>query len=387
MKLERKPKGRLRPTLSQIKLISIDTSVFGELAQDYFSNNDKPANNAIKFLVDNALVPFFSIHHFAEHLQCADDSAVDKRLSLIRSLPIVAWIAGGVSGLPGSIMDLVAGEIILMLGGTTAPTEILQKSKQDFIRYGSGEELIEDTASVLLAIRKLGYFDIQKAKSIDSLVHVADRSILNTKLYDLRNAKKNSPAVALQTINSLKNLFVANLDKSGDKKICDTRKVADWFIEKVKESSKELLFDSDLGFYEHLLASNGLKEEDINENTTIADLGELSTHRHQLDIISRSYAFDLDSAYRIPMMDIPSKYITTWLEKCIRLEARASGSNVIDKYMAAFSLYVDLNIADKRIVEYISQLRRKDNPIAKEIKHVVKVPHYSKIADTCKALL
>lgn len=369
------------------KLISLDTSVFGAIAADYFSRDNLVARKVVQFLIDNGFIPLFSIHHIAEHLQCSDIKVIDKRFSLIRSFPVVAWIKGGVSGLPGSIIDLMGSEISLMQDGVKDPSEILQKSKQYLIRYGSGEDLICRHEEILWTTRALGCFKLQRSKAIDSLVHVANRGVLSERLYDIKKYKRNTSIEALKKFDELKRVITDNLVKSGDKKLEKVPEVTDWFIGQVKADAQDLFTNDNLSLFDHLLNSYGLSEKDIDKNTTVGDLGEIATHKEQLKIVARSYDLNLRKSYKFPMKSIPSKYITSEVEKCIRSEKRASGSNVIDKYISALSLYVDLNIVDKRVNEYISQIKRKKHPISKLITTVAKVSHYSEVEKVCKEIL
>jgi len=75
------------------RLMSIDTSIFGKLAKDFYSRNSKRSDNAkevVRFLNENGLISFITIHHIQEILQYENKEIVFGRCSLISKFPTVA---------------------------------------------------------------------------------------------------------------------------------------------------------------------------------------------------------------------------------------------------------------------------------------------------------
>lgn len=367
--------------------ISIDTSVFGDIASDYYGNDGSRralAHDTISFMIDNSLIPFFSLHHLVEHLQHRDARVVTERLSLIGALPAVSWVRGGSPALPGSIIDVMGTELSLTLQGKVGSDRIIAQARQDMIQYGSGDDLLSWCGDTLMIARELGCFQTQKSKVIDSLLHIMDPAVSRVKVSDLKGATRRSPSDAIEQFRKLKVAIESELVTRGDKKLNNAKGVADRFVQEVQEESLALFQDSSLSFYDHLLQSHGLCEADIDDDFTMGDLGEMAVLKKQVSVVARSYDIDIEEAAKVPIKSMPSGFIVSEIEKSIRKEKRANGSNIADKYMAVFSLYADYNIFDKRINEYFRQLLRKNDPIVKHINNVVKVSHYSGIESCCE---
>ncbi|MFW1480374.1 hypothetical protein ACEWA0_23325, partial [Vibrio parahaemolyticus] len=103
--------------MSKSKLISIDTSIFGDIAKDYFSDNEvlrSQARKTVDHLVLNGYIPFVTYHHILEILQHEDTGTVLNRWSLFQQFPYVAWLSSydPNAGL-GSILDIHKIEVLL----------------------------------------------------------------------------------------------------------------------------------------------------------------------------------------------------------------------------------------------------------------------------------
>lgn len=365
------------------RLISIDTSVFGDLAKDYYCQDIKRSNKAKRvkdYIINSGLIPFFSLHHFQEHLQHKNDDLLKKRFSLIREFPVVSWIKSkNNSFFTGSVIDIFASEIRLILDGIKSKNDIILKTKDHLFQYGSGSGLLDNFEDELLFLREFDYFDTQKQKSIDSLIHIMDPNISKIKLSDIQDLEFRTPEDVRKNLDVHRQKIKLELIKRGDKKLKDVNVLSNQFIREVEKFGLELNQNSSATLIEKVLSVYGLTRTNIDENTTIGDLGALAVYKTQIDIISEPYDFNTDTVLKLPKSAIPSIDVLARVEKIIRNESRAHGSNFPDKYMSVFALYVDYLIADKRINECFRQLRNKDSDIIPQSNHILKMSHYSNI--------
>ncbi len=365
------------------KLISIDTSVFGNLARDYYCQDIKRCNEAKRvknYIINSGLIPFFSLHHFQEHLQYKDDELLKKRFSLIREFPVVSWIKSkNNSFFTGSVIDIFGTEIKLILDGVKTKKDIISKTKDGLFRYGTGCELLNNFDDELLLLREFDYFDTQQQKSTDSLVHIMDPSISKIKLSDIKDSDLRTPEEAEKYLTEHRQKIESELAERGDKKLKDINTLSDQYIEAVEKFCSNVNQNSSETLIEKLLSANGLTKANIDKNTTIGDLGDLAAYKIQLDIISKSYNFNSDIVLKFSKSIIPSIDVLTKVGIIIRNEPRAHGSNFPDKYMSVFSLYVDYLIVDKRINECFRQLRNREPDFIPQFNQIIKMSDYCDI--------
>lgn len=346
-----------------IKLISIDTSILGSVAKSYYSKNTNQHQAALKFMhtiVDNGLIPFFSHHHLQELSQHNDDSVVHDRWSLIETLPNVAYLYNN-KGKPsvGSIIDVHAAELKYLLKDQSLNmVEIIKKVKPDIIKYTSGKEFVNRFELEYLDMKKIGMFDTHKGKSIESLSHIRDLQTDNTKLSNLNYSKLKPFDEAKKWLESYADTVEESLRYEGDPKLDEHRNISDNFINQVIDDGKALYLNNRISLLENFVVSCGVDLSQTNSNTTVGDLGYLSMFNKKMAIVAKGYSYDLNEIKKLSEK-IPSWIIWRELDKIIRTEKRAHGSNLLDKYMAVLALYVDFFISDKRICECFRQLQNK----------------------------
>ncbi|MFA7165612.1 MAG: hypothetical protein WC124_07210 [Desulfoplanes sp.] len=363
------------------KLFAIDTSILGKVAKDYYSQDQSKIKKALKFMstiTEKGLIPLFCMHHFQEILQHDNDYIVSNRLSLIKKFTQVAWIKpSDPQGLIGSIIDIQGTEISVLLDNPgIVSTELISKVRKKLIAYSSGNTFIDNIQKKLLKLRELNLFGTQKSKAVSSLSHVTDPKIENIKLSTLHHSVLKKPLEIEQSIKLLRETLNQELANRGDKKLVKHDEVIAEFIQlivrdglKMYESNSDLLFNK---FVESL----GIDPTEINEDLTISELGQYATFKKKIQIIARSYNFDIEKALKIPPETIPSWFIWTEIDNKTREEKFASGSNIIDKYLAALAFYSDFLIVDKRIKEYFRQITQKNAIYSFINSHVVKLSSY-----------
>lgn len=167
------------------RLISIDTSIFGKLTKDYYSKNKQKSDKAkdvVKFLNENGLIPFITIHHIQEILQHENRGVVFERWSLISMFPTIAWMCSFEdSRAIGSIYDIHQLEVEHLLKAPDSEFEVLRKKFRDrLIQYCTGESFVERFKYLYSEILRMGYLDSKRSKEIESLSHLQDKKI-NTK--------------------------------------------------------------------------------------------------------------------------------------------------------------------------------------------------------------
>jgi hypothetical protein len=327
---------------------------------------------------DNALIPFFSHHHIQELLQHDDDHIVRDRWSLIKKFPIVAWLRDEMDeNLLGTMLDVHAAELRYLLKDRSLNLiEIIKKAKTDIVTYASGEEFAEYFESTYLAMRSMGAFNAQKARSIESLSHVREPETDNIKLSELNNSRLKSLTEVLKWSKDYAQTVEKSLVDKGDPKLINHSKISHDFVLSVVDDGKALYKNNELSLHENFVVSSGVDLSQINADSTHGDLQYLAIFNKKMEIVASRCGYDFNKIKMIPE-EIPSWVIWREFDKIIRKENRAHGSNMLDKYMAVLTLYVDYSIVDKRIYECFRQLQNKLPYLREKLNGVVKLATFS----------
>lgn len=363
------------------KLIAIDTSILGKVAKDYYSKTESRRKEAQRFLLifeDRGLIPLFCMHHFQELLQHKDDSVANNRLSLIKRFSQVAWIKpSSKDGLVGSIIDVQGTEITKLIKNPNLEIEtLIAEIRTELISYSSGESFINSIYDELITLRKMNLFSTGKSKTVSSISHIRNSSIDNMKLSELYRSQLNSPIEFKESMELLRKNYKQQLQRIGDRKLENIDEIIHQFLESVAKQGLKFYEPTQDSLYKKFINSSGIGEHEVDENWTIGQLGDYAIFKEKINIISRSYNFDIEKALKLPQNAIPSWFVWFELVKKTKDEKFASGSNVIDKYLASLAFYSDILIVDKRINEYLKQILKRHKKYSFINDHIMKLSRY-----------
>lgn len=363
------------------KLIAIDTSILGKVAKDCNNQTQSRRRKALKFLSTityRGLIPFFCMHHFQEILQHDNDSVAYNRLSLIKRFPQVAWVKpSSTEGLVGSIIDVQGTEISKILNDPGISIEtLIAEIRQELISYSSGESFINSIEKELIALRKLNVFSTNKSKAISSISHIRNSNIDNLKLSELHRSQLKSPREVNKSMELLRETLKQELKKRGDRKLENQGETIDQFLKLVIKNGLKMYKPNLDSLYKKFINSSGIEEHEVDENWTFGELGYYAIFREKINVISRSYNFDIKKALKIPQSAIPSWFIWVELDKKTMEEKFAAGSSIIDKYLASLAFYADILIVDKRVKEYFKQITQKYKKFSFIDNHIIKLSKY-----------
>lgn len=364
------------------RLISIDTSIFGKLAKDFYSGNRKKSDNAkevVGSLNESGLIPFITIHHIQEILQHENKGVVFGRWSLISKFPTVAWMCGfDDSRVLGSIYDIHQLEVKYLLESPDSDFEVLcKKFKEKLIRYCSGESFVEKFEQVYSEACRLGYMSASRSKEIESISHLQDKKVNDTKLSELNSSVLKSPDEVMSYMEGYEQDLMGNLGSRGDIKLENPSKTAREFVEGVVNESQPLYENSQTSLYESFVLNAGVRLDQVTPNTTVGELGYLAVYNSKIRQILESLDLPEIKAKNMSPCDSTTWVIWEYLDKSMKYEKRAHGSNMIDKHISVLALYVDIFTVDKRVKEYFRQLKSRNTVLEQSFGNVVKLSNYS----------
>ncbi|MDP8227057.1 MAG: hypothetical protein P9L89_05405 [Candidatus Celaenobacter polaris] len=365
-------------------LIAIDNSILGKISKDYYSKNFVKQQKAVEFIENvkvQGYLPIFCFHHIGEILQHENENVVFERLSIIRKFPQVAWVKSVSQNLSvGSIIDIHGTEIQKISQSPDITLyELIDFVRSELVSYSTGSDFIEMIEPECYAIQQLNLLDIQKGKAVNSISHVRDPEPDKIKLSVLKTSRLKTQNEVSGSFEHLRNHYLSELEKRGDKKLRDREGAVLNFLQSVCECGKELYKQPRGSLYKNFLNAFGVDEKHVDENWTIGELGYFATFMKKLLVISRTFHLEEDAVLKLPLSKYPSWHIWVELDKCIRKEKNAHGSNIIDKYLASFSLYADILVVDKRVKEYFEQIIRREHRFSMLEGKIVKSSDYSKL--------
>jgi transposase len=366
------------------KLISIDTSIFGKIAKDYYCNDKRRSEEAtrlVEYVIEKGFIPFLSFHHIQEILQHENDTEVFNRWSLIKHFPMIAWFCSHDNReILGSIFDIHLTEVKHLVNRKKQGLKsLLSDVKDDLIKYSSGEDFINQFEFVYCQLRDLGLVDNQRSKAIESLSHIRDKNIDKIKLSELNSSKLKSPSEVKDFFNGYAKRIEISLIEKGDQKLSNHTLVAQQFVEEVKSEGESFYKNDGSSLLEKFVSINGVKLRQINPKTTVGDLGYLAIYNSKMRLIAKSLKLGINEVEDLSQDSITSWVIWREIDKMIKNEPYAHGSNIVDKHMLILALYIDVFIVDKRINEYFRQLKGKMPILSKCFNNIVKLSHHSEL--------
>jgi hypothetical protein len=136
------------------------------------------------------------------------------------------------------------------------------------------------------------------------------------------------------------------------------------------------LYSTDLSLYEAFIQKFGVRLDQVTSNTTVGQLGYIGIYNEKVRQILESLGIS-----KAREVELSPKSQATWiiwehLDKAMRREIRAHGSNIQDKHMGVLALFCDIFTADRRVHEYFIQFSRKQPEIFDCLGNIIKLSSY-----------
>jgi hypothetical protein len=301
-------------------------------------------------LLERGLVPLLTWHHLEELLGVDDDRTAARRIAFLQALPLVAWIRldGDDVGL-GSIAQVLAAEVIAACEGCATLADVRDRARQLLVRSGPGVSAIGSEGEVWEMVRPALRSRSKKSDAIAALSPLRtfdDRQTIG----ELSKCRINDPAGMRAQLHRIHAAAFAQALTATDGNKAFAEQMARSFVYEVLEllpppatSVRDLLVST--------LVAQGLDEDEIRDESVLADLNELALFRSHLRVVAPLTGRPFDALKRIPKTIIPSQLITTALKVHGQQRARRSGSDLTDAYLGALAPYCDLLFVDKRTAE------------------------------------
>jgi hypothetical protein len=183
-------------------------------------------------------------------------------------------------------------------------------------------------------------------------------------------------------MGQFKTQLVESLIREGDGKLSNPENVAKSFVQEVEAEGRSL-YSSNLPLYESFIKLSGVRLEQVTPQTTVGELGYLGIYNQKVNVILESLGIPKEREAELSPNEQIGWVIWKHMDKAMRNENRAHGSNIQDKHMGILALFVDVYTVDKRVHEYFRQLSQKEPNVFSRLGKVIKLSNYLELATIC----
>ena len=247
-----------------------------------------------------------------------------------------------------------------------------------YIKYISGDEFVDKFEPLYYEIRDMGMIDVQRGKEIESLSHIRNKEVDNCRLSDLFKSRLRRPDEVKEFMDRFVTQLAESLESKGDRKLYSPQAVAKTFVQEVEKEGQEL-YSADSSLYEAFVKNSGVRMDQVTPKTTVGRLGYLGIYNKKVRQILESLNIPNEREVELSPDRQATWVIWEHLDRAMKYEKRAHGSNIQDKHMGIFSLFVDVFTADRRVNEYFRQLSRKNPELSACLGNIVNLSNYSEL--------
>jgi hypothetical protein len=303
---------------------------------------------------------FLTFDHVQELLKHDNDDVVQSRLAFLAEIPLLAWCSHYHREMDlGGILDLGGYELTAIESGCRSVAEIREFVRSQIVSIGPGRYLINRNAEQWLCVRPLLIERLERERQVASITHrplfdhitpngLTVGDILKQAVSPVEESKAREQRLAA--------LVMAKLATQADPKLSSVRDTAKAFAaltarDRLKAAAREQ------HPFEFALKQSWLDLESVSLDLDADYVTEMVMLVEKLNV-TRDHMrqnrrhFNLQSDTLPPSLDFWRR-----LQPKTSALPRAAGSDIADRYLATFALYLDLFHADKRTNEFIRQLR------------------------------
>lgn len=369
------PASVIRP-----RFIALDSSHLGDIARDWTAPHDGRKRCAEEFhraFEASNCVLLLSWHHIQELLSHRDTQVIAERMAYLKSLPLVACVnsARG-EDVIGGVIDVQAFEVRAAFGGPMLdPLAVRDLAAKDMFRVTSGADIVRPFVEEWPVIQA----EFGKRQERDREIVAISRSpfagVSHLKVVDLLRGKLRAPDDIHRRLNVMHGALSRDITERGDKRISSAVNTSASFLELVGRFGAEVLNFDNPGL--QILQANGIDLADIDENTTVGDVGALATFRSKLSVINRVTQFPWPKLKeKVREHRLPSRIIQSCIDKYRPDSDEWKGSDLTDTHLCCLSAYADVIYVDKRTHEAVRRARNKVPQFASLVRRVDKSGQY-----------
>ncbi|MEZ5939887.1 MAG: hypothetical protein R3C18_00760 [Planctomycetaceae bacterium] len=364
------------------KIAILDSSNLGKAAADFWNaqaSRRKRCHDFISRLSDANVFIAFTMTHVTELLRHENDRVVRDRIAFLGELPHIAWLRPqSRERFPSDVVCLFARELeAFVRHGCRDHRSIVEHIRPSLWETGTGKEMFGTKSEMWDVLSSVARSMLEHDKYVASICR-ADFGVRNLTIGECRRRSPQFPDGWEGFIQEMVKDLETQLVDHGDSRLEDHRGASEQFTSetlKILQECQRLKGDWIL----NLADNQGIDRDLISDNTTVSEFGALVAYNLQLKLFAKNSGLDDVSVKGVPLGSLPGYTLGTRLELLQNREQRISGSNLGDARIAALGLYADALEADKRTVNHLSVLLRKEHAFCDLMCPYFKVSTYHEI--------
>lgn len=370
-------------TLVRPTIISPDTSHWANWI-DAALGSDATARQIARDLHSRLLelgrIPFLSWHHLEEMLVVDEPTNASARVSYLQSLPMIAWMrTPGERGL-GGIINILAAEAVAFDAGCESLDQVREHVRAQLLTTGSGLDAIGQDGWVWDAVRQMMRDrrpHVGMVSALSGMKTMDDRQTVG----ELSKQEIRPPAERREMTAAIhKGAFLRA-------KAADPRRSREQAYAMADEFVRRMMLEmptQDLPVRQLIVETygrQGIDEDEVRDERTIAELSELGTFRSHLRVVAEKTGLSFDRLKRFRMESLPSWRIGEALKRHGQERRTRPGSDLHDQHLAVLAAYTDVLYVDKRTHEDFRRVRSKEPSLASLFGVINKARVFSDIAN------
>jgi hypothetical protein len=305
---------------------------------------------------------------------------IQQRFEYIASKPLVASLKSLTDdSLIGSIMDVQAMEVAaafrdpaLNLSGVRDAAAVGMST------LGSGRDIVRPFMEAWSPVSRGFARQGHRSREIVAISRSEFAGVGHLKVVDFLRQGVHSPDEIVQRLGQLNARLENDIQRRGDKRIGNPAQTSQAFIEDVARMGWNLTRGPDPAL--QILTVMGVELSDIGPDTTIDDVGRLSTFRKKLEAVNQLLGLSFhELKAKVTPERLPSSAIQAAVEEFRPDTPEWKGSDLPDRYLASLAAYADITFVDKRTYEALRQARPKLPELARILKRVEKAGDYHSV--------
>ncbi|MCP5474949.1 MAG: hypothetical protein H7A19_08930 [Rhodanobacteraceae bacterium] len=300
-----------------------------------------------------------TFHHILELAQHENTEKVKVRFEALCELgPLRVVSAITVDG-PGSIVDLVALELMAALKSPDAnATSVADLVWPNALATATGAQVSDWVLPQLDVLRTHLTADAARRRAVSALSQsvVLDRS----KERLMPNVRLVSPHQAKANLASLEKRLTAEVVSRRDPRASESEAASS-----AAEFVRELTIDADAiaahgNHWEGLLARAGVSAQDVAGMRYVSEAVDLAQFRKQVEIAAYHLGVSAEELCRVRPEQFPTWLIHRAYNAHRQLATTTRASDLGDLHLLSHAPYMDALFVDKRTHENVRRIRQKD---------------------------
>lgn len=368
---------------SQPFFVCLDTAHWVGLTHDIASSQRRAlALQRVADLTSVNAVLVLTQHHLLELIQHGNTEVARSRVESLRLLPVLTTVQSEYLPHLGSVVDLLAQEILVGLQfPALSASEVAGSVKLDLFARVTGESIGDAVLEQFDEYRRRA--QEQQKRHRELAIIGQSRALDQSEEAFLRDGLLRSSDAIDSHLDCLQERFTVEVTRRKDPRMPDASQVAEVFVNSLRSIKAETLSANDpIGL---ILREAGLSRSDVEDCRTLGDVRDVVIFMHRARAAYRALGLSPEYLRRLPRTQIPSFLIQRGLIRHRAEASTVSGSDVSDSHLLSWAPYVDSLFVDKRTLENVRRMVTKRDESAQFLGKVSRASTWSVALDQVEA--